>query len=119
MLNPEIIEEKPITMGELKDELERIRKRDKELNYRETRTEEYLHHFVTLNKEKRDELRKKLEGLNIPRLKVLHISKMIDLLPGTLDEVKIILQGYPMTVNNENMKKIADTIKKFIPEKKK
>ena len=37
--------------------------------------------------------------------------------PKTIDELKVILQGYTITVNNENIKKIADTVNKFIAEK--
>jgi len=44
----ETISEKPISISELKQELEKIKKRDKELNFRAARTEEYLQHFSTL-----------------------------------------------------------------------
>jgi DNA-directed RNA polymerase subunit F len=106
MADIEIISEKPITMSELKQELEKIKKRDKELNFRATRTEEYLQHFETTDKV--EELFKKLESLKIPRLKAIHIIKIIDLMPQTVEELKVILQGYPITVNNDNLKKIAD-----------
>ena len=111
----EIISEKPIDINELKKELEKIKKRDKELNFRALRTEEYLQHFTTLKTP--EELFKKLEGLKIPRLKEQHIIKIIDILPKTLDELKVILQGYTITVNNENLKKIIDAVNKFTAEK--
>lgn len=114
-MTTEIISEKPISIGELKKELEKIKKRDKELNFRAARTEEYLQHFPTLKNP--EELFKKIEALKIPRLREKHIIKIIDILPKTTDELKAILQGYTVTVNNENLKKIADTINKFIAEK--
>jgi DNA-directed RNA polymerase subunit F len=119
MFAPKIIEEVPVGMGELKDELERIKKRDKELGYREGRTEEYLSHFHMLSSEKREELKKKLEGLNVPRIRDVHILKIIDIMPKTMEELKMIIQGYPITVNNENLKKIVETVLKYVPEKKK
>ena len=111
----EIISEKPLGMGDLKKEIEKIKKRDKELNFRALRTEEYLQHFTILKD--LDELFKKIESLKVPRLKEQHIIKIIDILPKTVDELKVILQGYTITVNNENLKKIVDTVDKFIAEK--
>ncbi|MBU1204855.1 MAG: hypothetical protein KKA61_02195 [Nanoarchaeota archaeon] len=118
MVKPEIISEKPVTITELKQEIDKIKKRDKELNFRVGKTEEYLSHFMTLSKAKEDELIKKLEKLNIPRLKDIHITKIVDIIPKTVDELKIILQGYTITVNNDNIKKIVDIIKEFAEKKK-
>ncbi len=118
MVKPEIISEKPVTITELKQEIDKIKKRDKELNFRVGKTEEYLSHFMTLSKAKEDELIKKLEKLNIPRLKDIHITKIVDIVPKTVDELKIILQGYTITVNNDNIKKIVDIIKEFAEKKK-
>ena len=111
----EIISEKPIGMSELKQEIEKIKKRDKELGFRATRTEEYLQHFSTIKNP--EELTKKIDDLKIPRLREIHIIKIIDILPKTVDELKVILQGYTITVNNENLKKIIDTVNKFTEEK--
>lgn len=111
----EIISEAPVSIGDLKKELEKIKKRDKELNFRATRTEEYLQHFSPLKN--LEELSKKIEALKIPRLKEQHIIKIIDILPKTLDELKAVLQGYALTVNNENLKKIIDTVNNFTAEK--
>ena len=118
MVKPEIISEKPITLTELNQEVDKIQKRDKELNFRVGKTEEYLSHFITLSKVKEDEIIKKLEKLNIPRLKDIHITKIVDILPKTVDELKIILQGYTITVNNDNIKKIVDIVKEFDEKKK-
>ena len=117
MVKPEIISEKPITLTELKQEIDNIKKRDKELNFRVGKTEEYLSHFITLSKAKEDELIKKLEKLNVPRLRDIHITKIVDILPKTVDELKIILQGYTITVNNDNLKKIVDVVKDFAEKK--
>lgn len=117
MVKPEIISEKPITIAELKQEIDKIKKRDKELNFRVGKTEDYVNQFADLSKAKEEELIKKLEKLNIPRLKDIHITKIVDILPKTVDELKIILQGYTITVNNDNVKKIVDVVKDFAEKK--
>jgi DNA-directed RNA polymerase subunit F len=108
-----VLNESPITMAALRAELDRIKKRDKELNFRGNKTEEYLSHFTQLDERKAKELYAKLEGLKVPRLKDIHITKIVDLLPATPDEVKLVLQGYTVTVNQDNLKRIAKTVEGF------
>lgn len=118
MVKPEVISEEPITMVEMKEELKRIKKRDKELHFRSQRTEDYLNQFVHVKPDEAKKFIAKLEGLKIPRLKDIHIFKIVDLMPTTVDGLKVILQGYTVSVNNDNMKKIVDAVKSFLPDKK-
>ena len=111
MTATEIISEKPISIYELKEELGKIKKRDKELNFRAARTEEYLNQVASFNKS--SDLYEKLMKLDIPRLRENHIKKIMDIMPKTVDELKIVLQGYTVSVTNENIKKIIDTINQF------
>ena len=113
MVHPNIVEEKPITLVELKEELTKIKKRDNELNFRANKTHDYLDVFAKVSPQKAEELEKKLEKLGIPRLKDVHIKKIVDLLPQTLEDLKVILQGYTITVNNDNMKKIVAIVNEF------
>jgi DNA-directed RNA polymerase subunit F len=117
MADLEIIEETPVTMAQLRDQLGKIKERDGELNFRSNKTEEFLNSYVTLDAKATEELKQKLEGLNIPRLKEEHIVKLIDLLPVTPEEVKSILQGYTITVTKDNLGKLASAIKEVVPEK--
>ena len=107
----QIISETPINMYQLKKELDKVKKRDKELNFRSARTEEYLSQVLT--HKNADELFDKIMKLNIPRLKDLHVHKIIDVFPTSVNELKVLLQGYTITVSNESMKKIVDTITEF------
>jgi DNA-directed RNA polymerase subunit F len=111
-MKSEILNEIPVGMAQLKEELERVKKRDKELNFRATKAEDYLNQVVSMKNS--EELFKKLAALNVPRLKEQHIYKIIDVLPTTVDDLKIVLQGYTLTVNNQNLKKIVDTINGFL-----
>ena len=71
----EIMSETPVTMAKLSEELEKIKKRDKELNFRAAKTEEYLNQFVKAKKA--DELVEKINKLNIPRLREQQITKIM------------------------------------------
>jgi len=114
MTKPVVLNETPINICEVKESLKAIQKRDEELNFRAAKTQEYLEQFVKIKKKQADELFKKIEGLEVPRLKPEHIHKIIDILPIAADEVKIVLQGYTITVTKENISKIADTVKSVV-----
>jgi len=94
----EIISETPIDVYKLKEELQKIKKRDKELNFRSQKTEEHLASAAAY----------------ISRLREQHIHKIIDVMPATVKDLKVVLQGYTISVSNENMKKIVDTTKSFV-----
>jgi DNA-directed RNA polymerase subunit F len=113
MTNPKVQSETPITMAELRSELARIKERDKELGFRGAKAEDYLNTFVKLSPEDSKKLQEEIEGLNIPRLGNDILIKLVDLLPKSVDEMKVILQAYHVTVTKENMQKIIDTIAKF------
>ena len=115
MTDMQIVSETPINVYQLKKELERIRKRDNELNFRANKTEEYLNQVTAFKNA--EELFDKIMHLNIPRLREQHIHKIIDIAPTTLNELKVVLQGYTITLNNESMKKIVDAINEFLENK--
>ena len=112
MTKPEIIEEVPITMNELAEEITKIKNRDKELNFRAGKTEDYIQQ-IGMDSKKSKQLYEKITKLTIPRLKDVHIIKIVDLMPKDVDDVKAILSGYTLTVSQDNMKKIASTVKEL------
>lgn len=114
MANPIIVEETPISMAEMKNELTKIKKRDKDLNFRSNKTDEYLKQFTLVDAKTAKEISEKIEALDIPRLKDIHIKKIVDIMPGTPDEVKAVLEAYPITINSENIKKIAKLVSEYI-----
>jgi len=114
---PEIVEEKEVPCYEVKQEIAKIKKRDEELNFRVQKTDEYLNTFVMLSAKQGKELVEKLRSLEIPRLSDGHIYKIVDILPKTVEELKVVMQGYTLTINNDNMKKIVAAVKDIAPEK--
>ena len=117
MSKPELLEKTPISLNELKQELESIQKRDKELGFRAGKTLEYANAFTTLSKTAHNDLKKKLEALEIPRFKEEHIAKVLDMLPKSVAELDVIIQGYTLTVSKENKTKVIETVKEFLPKK--
>ncbi len=105
-----ILKEDPVSLAEAKTILAKIKVRDGELGFRATKTEDYLNQFVKLSEKQDEELYKKIDSLQIPRLKDAHIKKIISLLPKTMDDLKLILQGYTLTLKEESLKKIIETL---------
>ena len=109
MANLEIINEISLNMQELKDKLDQVKKRDKDLNPRGIKVYDYITKFGNKNAPK---LKNNLNGLGILRLKDKHINKIVDILPKNIDELKSILSGENLTLKQEDLNKIIDTIKK-------
>jgi len=109
----EIVSESPLLMAELKEALQKTKDSEGELSFRSSRTLDHLNLFIGLSAKDSEALRKKVEALEIPRLKPEHIIKIVDLLPAKPEEVKVVLQGYPITVTAESLKKIADEVKEY------
>ncbi len=112
-MNPKVISETPIDLGELKLEVEKIKKRDAELNVRMGKTEEYLNSFMPLAPAKAKELYEKLVALNIPRMKDSYCHKIVDVLPENLNVMKAVLRSYPITVSNDNVKKMFELVEEY------
>ena len=112
-MQPIVISESPITISELKEGIDKIKKRDSEPSFRVTRTDEYLQAFSSLSNKQAAELVEKINKLNVPRLKDVHVCKIVDLMPTDPNDLKMILQSYTLTVSNDNIKKVADLIKEY------
>jgi DNA-directed RNA polymerase subunit F len=116
-MDPKIQEDMPVSIYDVKKELKKIKKRDTELSIRATKTDEYVNQFALLKDKDAEELEKEITDMNIPRLKDMHVKKIVDLYPDSVEELKVILQGYALTISKENMQKIITSVKKYQPEK--
>jgi len=117
MGKPEILEKAPINIVEVKQALEKIKKTDEELNFRAQKTEEYVQELAKIKPKQAKELYDKMIALDIPRFKEQHAHKLIDLMPTSEKQVKMILTSYHMTIKNDDVKKIANTIAEFSDKK--
>ncbi|HYD02886.1 MAG TPA: hypothetical protein VEC16_01160 [Alphaproteobacteria bacterium] len=113
-----IIEEKPISIAELKEEIKDIKKRDTELSFRTAKIAEQLELLKIVKQKDAEEMFEKIQKLNIPRIKDSHIYKIIDLLPQNAIEVKNIITSYSLTISNDNVEKVLEVISEYVPKKK-
>ena len=111
MANPQFIEEHPLALSDVKGLLQVVEGRDKELNYRSKKAKEYLDVFP--GPEKKEELYKKLTNLNLTRIKEEHMAKIIDFLPQTTQDLKIVLQAYPVSLPKKDQESIVGVVKEF------
>lgn len=112
-----VINETAMGLNEVKEELSKIKDKDKELTFRAQKTMDYLEQMLVLSAAQAKELFTKIVKLEVPRLKESHVHKLVDILPLTSKDVKTVLQGYAVTITNDNLKKIADTIAEFAQKK--
>ena len=112
MSEAEILEKKSMNLVEVKQELDKVKKRDGELDIRGNKAEEYATTFSKLTKKQADEIFAAIEKLKIPRLKDQHINKIIDILPMSLAHLKVVMQGFALTISQDNLKKMFSVIEK-------
>lgn len=113
MVKPALISEEPMPLADVKAELEKIKARDTTLNFRANRCEEYLNDFATVPADKIALLRKKLEGLEVARLKKEHITMLLDVFPQTPDDVKVVFQGGTVGISRKDMERIAALVQEI------
>lgn len=111
------IQEKPINLFQLRNLLEQIKEKQKELNFRAEKTINYAQQITDLEYKKANEVYNKLINLKINRLKELHIQTLINLMPKTEDEVKLILQGYNLTLTKEAIEQILKVFEEYAIKK--
>lgn len=115
MVKPVLIEEVPITLVEAKVALDALQARDTTLNFRAGKCYEYLNDFAAgLAVEKAQELRKKLQGANVSRLREDHIVKIIDVLPQTPEDVRLLFQGGTVSLTKKDFADIAAIVQEFL-----
>ena len=114
MVNPIIQEEKPLALADVKAILEAAEKRDQTLNFLSNKAKAYVETFIPLTASKKAELYKKLTGLNLIRLKEEHLCKIIDFLPKDTNELKIVLQAYPLNLPKKDQDSIIEVVAGFV-----
>ena len=76
-----------------------------------TEIKAFIKKFVNMNTKDAKELRKKLEALDLIKLKQEHIIKIIDFVPKNAEELNKICSD--VSLNEDETKKIIDTVKEF------
>jgi len=105
-----VIDEEPISIAEAKNIMNK-RKNEGDLSYEQNITYEYLKKMSTLSPSKVKNIRKDLQEIEI--LKPKHIAKIIDILPDTDDEVKLLFEKEMTNLKKDEIKKIVEIVKKY------
>ncbi|MFH0700990.1 MAG: hypothetical protein V2A62_00980 [Candidatus Woesearchaeota archaeon] len=116
MPNFQFVEQKPLSLSEVKLTLHELEKRDGQLNFLSNKTKEYLDTFPPLSNPKREELTKKLSELGVTRLKEEIVAKIIDFLPKNNNDLKVIIQAYNLTLSKKDQDSIVEVVSKFVKE---
>ncbi len=114
MAEIKIKNETPLTYSQVAEKLDIVKKNidQEELGFRTKKAEEFLEVFGKENLKRSEEIKKKLEGLEIQRLKERQITNLSNLMPEDEDSVKIILSNDNITLKQEDVQKIVDCMKK-------
>ncbi|MEM2138646.1 MAG: hypothetical protein QXM96_00655 [Candidatus Woesearchaeota archaeon] len=112
-MNPKVVSEEPVSVYDLRKYLKEIKKRDSELSLRSGKTEEYVNNFAVLKEKDAEELEKEILKLEIPRMKENIVKKILDVLPASVEELKVVLSQYSITITKENYEKIIEAINKY------
>ena len=110
MAEIEILQETPLTMRELQEKLSEVKKRDKDLSFRGKKTLEYLAVFT--EKKQKEDLKKAIVDLGIPRLKDRHMVKIADVNPKDIESLKTLIVGENLTLKQEDLKRILECLTK-------
>ena len=119
MASIKLIEERPVSLPELKERLEEIQTRDGNLTFRGNKVRDYLNKLTKMDSKTSKELKTKILSLEIPRIKDRQIAKIIDVLPEDLEDLKALMTGETTTITDENMQKIVDVVKEYLTKKRK
>jgi len=96
--------ETPITMAEVAE----YAKGNKDS---ENPIPKFIKEFAKLKAKDAREMTKKLEGLNLMKLKLEQIVKIVDLMPDNAEELNKIF--IDMSLDEDETKKILETVKEF------
>ena len=100
-----IRESKPVSMAEA---LEYVKSAEEDS---ETDVKGFIKKFVKITPSKAKELQKKLEELDLMKVRDEHIVKIIDILPEDQEELnKIFVE---ISLDEDESKKILDAVKEF------
>ena len=106
----EVIDEKAVSWAEAKKILEK-KSKEKELGYEQKNALEHLKKFSKLGIKKEQQLAEGLKGMD--KLKDRQVVSLLDILPQTEDEIKLLFAKEVINLSEDERKKIAGTIKKL------
>ncbi len=99
-----ITDKKPISMAEAKKFLSKENEQEAELLA-------FINKFVELSPEQAEDFSKKIEELNLMKIRKEHVTKIIDLLPEDAEDLNKIFTDTGL--DEDETKKILEIVKEF------
>jgi len=109
-MNFDIVNEEYITKAEVK----KILTSKKELALEQKLTKEHVKDYVALTPAKAEKLKKELELIDNSKLKQEILIKIIDIMPKTIEELKLIVQMSVIPFNQEEIEKVFECVKPYV-----
>lgn len=107
-----IIEEKPVSLVRVKSILKK-RKAAGELTYEQKIAYEHARKFSKLTESRALKLREDLCELGIRRLRPNHIVIILNLLPKSSEELKLITASGVAALKSDEIKRVLEVVKKY------
>ncbi len=111
MVEIDVIEQKPVSLVEVKGMLENAKKNTKELNFRAQKVNNYLNDVVSLDEKKYKYLYEKLSHIESQKLRDRLIVKILDVMPEDMETLKSLFSGETTSLKLEEFKQILDILK--------
>jgi DNA-directed RNA polymerase subunit F len=109
-MNYKLINEEHVTKSEIK----KILSKRKDLEMEQKSTKEHVGNYKKLKSDKVLKLKKDLKKLDNIKLQDDLIVKIIDILPASIDELKIVLQMSLIPFNDEEIEKVFEVLKPYL-----
>ena len=103
-----------VSLAEVKKILTKVESEREELQYEQRIALEHANKFAKLPVTKTKQLIKELENIDI--IDTHHAYKIADIIPKTADDVKTIFAKERITLRDNNIKEILDTVLKYYVE---
>ncbi|KUO41901.1 MAG: hypothetical protein APU95_04065 [Hadesarchaea archaeon YNP_N21] len=110
MIGKEVIKEKPVTLAEVLEILEKQKKRG-ELEYAQRLTYDYAQKFSKLSAKQAKELLEEL--LKLGTIREHQAVAIVNLMPETKEDIDLIFAKERTRLEEEEIKKILDLIAKY------
>jgi DNA-directed RNA polymerase subunit F len=106
-----VLKSQPVTMAEAKDVMVK-REKEKELNYEQKVALEHLRKFTKLKSSDAKKFVEELSG--ILRMSPETVMQIVNIMPKTPDELRMIFTREKFSLKEDELKKILELIKKYI-----
>ncbi|MDD2678853.1 MAG: hypothetical protein PHT91_03210 [Candidatus Nanoarchaeia archaeon] len=106
-MNYKILDEEYVTKAEIK----KILSERKDVELEQKLAKEHAGNYKKVRIDKALKMKKELRDLGNPKLKDDLIVKIIDILPASLDELKLVLQMSLIPFTDEEIEKVFELVK--------